>query len=56
MLKVSIDICQGCGRCSMICFKRAISLESGHSQIDYDKCDLCGICRDECKQGAIIQT
>ena len=37
----------------MTCFKKAITLESGHSEIDYAKCNLCGLCIDECKQGAI---
>ncbi len=55
MLVIDKGLCQGCGRCSMICFMRAISLESGRSEIDQEKCNLCGLCVGECKQGAITQ-
>ncbi|MBT4512051.1 MAG: 4Fe-4S binding protein [Chloroflexi bacterium] len=39
----------------MICFRQAISLDTGHAQIDHDKCNLCGLCLGECKQGAITE-
>lgn len=55
MLKTLKRLCQGCGRCFMACFRKAISLETGHSQIDPSKCNACGACIEACKQGAIVE-
>jgi ferredoxin len=46
--------CLGLGDCIDICPKRAISINNKDiATIDYDKCDGCGLCIDECVRNLI---
>lgn len=40
--------CIGCGRCIKKCTKNAIYYKDDKCKIDWDKCDSCGECTDEC--------
>ena len=55
ILRVNQDLCTGCGRCTEICPRQAISLSSGVAQIDQIRCHNCGLCLDVCPQGAITE-
>lgn len=48
------DWCTGCGRCVERCQHHALSIgDDGKSQVDDDKCVLCGYCGSVCKELAI---
>ena len=53
-LKVSVDLCNACGRCSGICSEDAIALKDGKIMgIDRAKCTKCRKCVDACYIDAI---
>jgi len=53
VLKVSRDLCLGCGLCAENCPTGAISLSWGQAVIDQSRCNQCRLCFDVCPQGAI---
>jgi len=53
MLRVSAELCVGCGACLESCRVGAISLRDDRAAIDQDICIQCGDCIDACPQGAI---
>lgn len=53
--------CTGCGMCSNLCPKNAITMKKGehgftYPYIDGDKCINCGLCRKKCPANAEKQT
>ncbi|MDR2654339.1 MAG: 4Fe-4S binding protein [Mycoplasmataceae bacterium] len=50
---VNKKMCIGCGSCTNVCPKDAISLKSGKSVIDMKKCIGCGSCTNVCPTEAI---
>lgn len=53
--------CTGCGMCSNLCSKNAITMKKGehgftYPHIDGDKCINCGLCRKKCPANAEKQT
>ena len=55
MLRVSSDLCRGCGLCVEYCPQQAISIVSATAQIDQKLCNQCRLCLDACPQGAITE-
>lgn len=53
-LKVDSGKCVGCRQCLKIGCP-AISIKNGKSVIDHTQCVGCGICKDMCKPGAIVE-
>ncbi len=51
--KVEADKCVGCKMCMKLGCP-AISMKDGKSVIDHTQCVGCGICKEQCKIGAII--
>lgn len=51
------DQCQGClaHPCVEVCPTKAVSMVSGRSVIDQEKCIKCGRCKDVCPYGAILK-
>jgi len=47
--------CNLCMRCVVFCPDAAVKLEKGKVIIDLDYCKGCGICVEECPEGAIIE-
>lgn len=45
--------CIHCNRCVQVCPKNAISVKDGKKVIDYNKCDMCGLCIENCCSGAL---
>lgn len=52
MLKVSEELCIGCGICEEQCPFSAIEMADGLAVVG-DNCTLCGICIDHCEVGAL---
>jgi uncharacterized Fe-S center protein len=50
---VNIEKCIGCGKCSEVCPKQAITVENKKSSIDKMKCIGCGECMTVCPVKAI---
>ncbi len=53
-LKVEFDKCIGCKMCMKLGCP-AISMVNGKATIDHTQCVGCGICREMCKKGAIVE-
>lgn len=47
--------CIGCGKCEKVCEYDAITIENNLSYIDFNKCQMCTTCVDECPTGAIVK-
>jgi heterodisulfide reductase subunit A-like polyferredoxin len=45
--------CVGCGICASQCRYDAITVNSGHADVDYSKCQDCGHCESVCPMNAI---
>lgn len=45
--------CTACKLCEKKCEFDAIHVKDNHAVIDYDKCTLCGVCRDVCPRKCI---
>ena len=50
---VDAGLCQGCGACTEVCPREAVSLWNGSVRIDEDRCVGCGACLSVCRPGAI---
>lgn len=46
--------CIGCKICERKCLRKAITVINNLAQIDYSKCESCGVCRENCPTGAIV--
>ncbi len=46
--------CISCQKCVKGCPQGAIDLGSGYPVIDYEKCDNCGTCRENCPRSCIV--
>ena len=44
--------CTGCGRCTEVCPRNAISMLDNRPVTDIEKCELCGKCIEVCLSGA----
>ncbi len=54
MTHVSKNKCVGCGLCTDVCPRDAITVSQGVAQVDKDKCIECQACLRECPQEAIM--
>lgn len=45
--------CIGCGACVRICPYEALLLDNGLAIMDYNRCQQCGLCVDQCPTGNI---
>ncbi len=52
-LRVNWQLCRGCGLCTSVCPREAVSLVWGKAWIDQRKCVLCHQCEKTCPFGAI---
>lgn len=52
-LRVKRQLCLGCGLCTSVCPRGAISLVWGKAWIDPQKCVFCRRCEKTCPFGAI---
>ena len=50
---INAAACHGCGACAKTCPRKAIKIDMGNAQINYDLCDTCGSCAAACKLRAI---
>lgn len=50
---INTAVCCGCGACAKACPRKAIKIDMGNAQINYDLCDTCGSCAAACKLRAI---
>ena len=48
--------CDGCGKCAEACPVKAVSVEQGKAQIDYNKCLFCGKCVEACANDSLTHT
>ena len=55
MLRVSRDLCRGCGICVESCPQQAISVFSGTAYIIQKRCNQCRRCVEVCPQGAVME-
>ena len=46
--------CIGCKICERKCLRHAITVTNFLAVIDYNKCENCGVCRENCPTGAIV--
>ena len=53
--KLPADQCVKCGKCEKVCEYDAITIENNLSYIDFNKCQMCTTCVDECPTGAIVK-
>ena len=47
------DKCVGCETCATVCEQRVHHFENGPHEIDFEKCNLCGKCVEECNHRAL---
>ncbi len=56
--KIVMDNCKvgciSCGKCARSCPSKAIELAGGFPVINYDLCNDCGTCRDNCPRHCIV--
>ncbi|HUT53174.1 MAG TPA: glycyl-radical enzyme activating protein [bacterium] len=45
--------CIGCRTCAKVCPEKAIPEKDGPAAVDREKCNLCGVCVEECPSGAL---
>jgi pyruvate formate lyase activating enzyme len=46
--------CRACGRCAAVCLKNAVRTDDqGRRRIDFESCDLCGLCIEQCPGEAL---
>lgn len=45
--------CVGCGDCTKVCTRDAVTIVRGKAVIDPDKCNGCGLCISICSYNAI---
>lgn len=50
---INTAACRGCDACAKACPRKAIKIDMGNAQINYDLCDTCGSCAAACKLRAI---
>lgn len=56
-LKLDVEKCTGCGRCTEVCPHRVFTLQGGKALItDLDHCMECGACTRNCPAHAIEVT
>jgi len=54
-LIVDKDLCNSCGTCMERCTMDIIRLdEEGIPYKKYDECWYCGVCEEDCPEGALI--
>ncbi len=53
MIRVSSDLCRGCGLCIESCPQQAILIFSATAHIIQERCNQCRRCVEVCPQGAI---
>ncbi len=51
---ITRDSAASCSRCIKYCISMDVPCKPVCYKINYDKCDSCGLCVTECKQGAIV--
>ena len=51
-LSVRFSRCIGCGRCTEVCSRNAITMVDNRPVTDLEKCNLCGECINVCLTGA----
>ncbi len=51
--KVCKSGCIGCKKCEKVCPAGAIKVVNNLAQIDYEKCESCGLCAENCTMGCI---
>ena len=52
-LKFNEALCDGCGKCEMICIYDAIKIEDHKPNISYDACTNCALCEIICPNNAL---
>lgn len=52
-VKVSQELCSGCGACEEECPVEAIRVVEGKAQVDEEECIECGVCIDYCPTDAL---
>ncbi len=53
-IQIIIEKCTGCTLCAKVCPFDAIRIMDKKAVIDFNKCTLCGACRDACKCKAVL--
>ncbi len=52
-IRIEIDNCNGCGKCSRSCPYQALEIEDKKARWVEDRCTLCGACLETCKFDAL---
>ncbi len=52
-IRIEIDKCNGCGKCTRSCPYQALELEDKKARWIEDRCTLCGACLESCKFEAL---
>ena len=51
--KACKNACIGCKKCEKVCQQGAITVNNNVADIDYEKCNHCGMCAKECPTGCL---